>query len=355
MLADNELGRDRLTNLLTDAVGNGSATVTDIHPEVIGTGQVGENVRCVLTWSRDNQDLPASVVVKMASSDPTSRAAAEATRTYIREVGFYRDVAPSVTIRVPAAYHVSEDRPQNRFVLVMEDITPAAVGDQLEGCGLTQATMAIEAAAELHGSTWGRVDELSALDWVDSPTPERAVERTGLLDMLFPGFVERYRDRLSDDELAFGHWMADNSQALQDARVAPQCLIHGDFRLDNMLFGTADPAPAITTVDWQTATVGDGLTDVAYFLSGSLEPDELAANEAALLRTYRERLAGHGATLTEDQVWHDYRLAAPGGYLMAVIASQLVGQTERGDDMFMVMAKGSAAQAIRVGTADLVT
>lgn len=361
MLTDNGLGPDQLIGLLTDAVGRGTATVTDISPKVIGTGQVGENVRCTLTWSADDAagpgggegGLPQSVVVKMASSDATSRAAAEATRTYIREVGFYRDVAASVSIRIPSAYHVSEDRAQNRFVLVMEDITPARVGDQLSGCGLAEATMAVEAAADLHGSTWGRVDEMAALDWVDSPTRERAAERTGLFDMVFPGFLDRYQDRLTDDELAFGQWLSANYQTWQEARLEPQCLVHGDFRLDNMLFGTAAPAPAITTVDWQTPALGDGLSDVAYFLSGSLGPADLAAAEPELLRIYRERLSSNGVALSEDQVLQDYRMAAPGGYVMAVIASQLVGQTERGDNMFMVMAKGAAAQAIRVDTAGL--
>jgi hypothetical protein len=353
MLTDNGLGPDQLGALLTEAVGDGSNKVSAVTPKVIGTGQVGENVRCSLTWTVSSDELPSSVVVKMASSDPTSRAAAEATRTYVREVGFYRDVAGSVTIRIPAAYHVSEERDQNRFVLVMEDITPARVGDQLSGCGLAEATMAVQAAADLHGSTWGRADELAALDWVDSPTEERAAERTGLFDMVFPGFVDRYRERLTADELAFGQWLSANYQTWQEARLEPQCLIHGDFRLDNMLFGTTGEAPPITTVDWQTPSLGYGLSDVAYFLSGSLEADELATNEPALLGTYRGRLAEQGVTLSEEQVWRDYRMAAPGGYVMAVIASQLVGQTERGDDMFMVMAKGAAAQALRVDTAGL--
>lgn len=355
MLTDNGLSSEPLAALLTEAVGLGSAAVSGIKPTVIGTGQVGENIRCQLSWSDSLTSLPASVVIKLASSDETSRAAAEATRTYIREVGFYRDVASSVAIRIPDAYHVTENRDQNRFVLIMEDITPAAVGDQLQGCGLTEATMAVQAAADLHGSTWGRVDELAALDWIDVPNADRLVERTALFDMLFPGFLDRYQDRLTEDEVSFGQWLSSNFQTWQEARLEPQCLVHGDFRLDNMLFGTGQTAPPITTVDWQTPALGYAMSDVAYFLSGSLDPDERQANERSLLEVYRSRLDAHGVTLDEESVWADYRIAAPAGYLMAVIASQLVGQTERGDDMFMVMAKGSSAQAINIGTADLLS
>jgi hypothetical protein len=120
-----------------------------------------------------------------------------------------------------------------------------------------------------------------------------------------------------------------------------------------MLFGTADPAPPLTTVDWQTPAVGNGLSDVAYFLSGSLTPSDLRANQQQLLAHYRARLAVHGVRLSAEAAWTAYRLAAPSGFVMAVIASQLVGRTERGDEMFMVMAKGSSAQWSDLATAAL--
>ena len=37
---------------------------------------------------------------------------------------------------------------------------------------------------------------------VDEPTPERAGERVGLFDLVFGGFVDRYRDHLHPDDLA---------------------------------------------------------------------------------------------------------------------------------------------------------
>ncbi len=333
-------------------------TVTAIDAQLVGTGQVGENVRCVLRWddpsgSTADANRPGSVVIKLASTNAASRAAAEATRTYIREVGFYRDVASTVAIRVPKTYHISEDRSANSFILVMEDISPARAGDQLTGCTLDQAGLAVDAAADLHGSTWGR-PELAAMDWIDEPTEQTEADRVALFQMLYQGFVDRYRTILSPEELGFGEWLAANFEQWLAARPEPQCLIHGDFRPDNMLFGTdagsdaGSGAPALTTVDWQTPSLGGGLSDVAYFLSGSLNRATLREHEAALLERYRLRLAGHGIELEADQVLREYRVAAPAGYVMAVIASQIVGQTERGDAMFVVMASGSASLARRL-------
>lgn len=349
LLGDNDLDQDRLAALLAGAGFEGELVGFD--PEVVGTGQVGENVRCHLRWGDAARAAgaaarPASVILKLPSSDPVSRATGGATRSYIREVGFYRDVAPDVDIRIPAIHHLWEDQPTNRFLLVMEDITPAATGDQLAGCSLAQAELAVDAAAALHGSTWGRTD-LADLDWVDAPSPDRAGERAELFAALYPGFVDRYRDRLSADHLAFGEWLFEHFPAWLANRGEVQSLVHGDFRLDNVLFGQGLSAPPMTTVDWQTASLGPAVTDVAYFLSGGLPADVLAEHEADLLDRYRRGLAERGVDLSARWTEEQYALGAPSGYVMAVIASQIVGQTERGDRMFLVMAAGSADLARR--------
>ncbi len=357
LLEANDLGGDRLAEVLADA--GFTARLEGFEAELVGTGQVGENVRCRLRWAdgagtdRAGADgvgadgPPASVILKLPSSDPVSRATGGATRSYIREVGFYRDAAPLVDIRIPAIHHLWEDREANRFLLVMEDIHPAVTGDQLAGCDLAGAELAVDAAAALHGSTWGRTD-LGRLDWVDVPSPDRAAERVELFAALWPGFVDRYRDRLAPDDLAFGRWLAQHYPDWQASRSEAQCLVHGDFRLDNVLFGQGPPAPAMTTVDWQTVSLGPALNDVAYFLSGALDDAVLVANEADLLARYRRGLAARGVEVTDRWTSEQYALGAPAGYVMAVIASQIVGQTERGDRMFLVMAAGSAGLARRL-------
>lgn len=351
LLEANDMTQQRLAEILTGA--GFEAELSGFDAEIVGTGQVGENVRCRLRWGgalEPGDGTPSTVILKFPSSDPVSRATGGATRSYIREVGFYRDVASEVAIRVPQVHHVWEDRASNRFLLVMEDIDPAATGNQLTGCSLDQAGLAVDAAAALHASTWGRTD-LGALDWVDVPDPERASERAELFAAVYPGFVDRYRSRLSADDLAFGQWLADNYPAFQAARSEAQCLVHGDFRLDNVLYGQGPPAPAMTTVDWQTVTLGPAVTDVAYFLSGALAPETLAEHEPDLLARYRRGLAERGVDVTEDWVANEYAMGSPAGYVMAVIASQIVGQTERGDEMFLVMASGSAALGRRLDVA----
>lgn len=71
-------------------------------PKRIGEGQVGMNLRYALQSS--DSAVPASVVVKMASPDPTSRATGIALRNYEREVKFYNEMVSSLDVRSPRSF-----------------------------------------------------------------------------------------------------------------------------------------------------------------------------------------------------------------------------------------------------------
>ena len=123
------------------------------------------------------------------------------------------------------------------------------------------------------------------------------------------------------------------------AEAAPQRahgLVHGDYRLDNMLFGEPGADRPLTVVDWQTVTWGPAMTDVAYFLGCAL-PDELRRDHYdALLRAYHDAL-GPDALISLDDVRDGVRRQSFFGVMMAIVSSMLVERTDRGDEMFMVM------------------
>jgi hypothetical protein len=338
------------------------AHVQTFIARAIGTGQVGENVRFLLDWSQPRDDLPKSVVGKFPSTSEVSLAAAAATQTYVREIGFYRDLQNKVDIRTPRLFKLEQDLPANRFVLLLEDITPARTGDQLSGCNLADAQLAITAAARLHASTWGRCDELAQLSWLERPTMVGAAQRDALYSNLFAGFAARYADSLSVEQLDVGRWIGEHMMALSDiAQSGDLCLAHNDFRLDNMLFGrgfsgpeplaTDRAVPALTVVDWQTARLGSGPADAAYFVGAGLLEHDRRRHETSLLDTYAQTLGQYGVSVDRDSLDLLYKVGATTGYIMAVIASQIVEQTERGDAMFVAMASRHAGQILDLDVA----
>ncbi|MGH7291186.1 MAG: phosphotransferase, partial [Myxococcota bacterium] len=77
---------DLTADWLTAVIGAGE--VSEFAFERIGTGQMSECYRVALTYT-DGQDGPASVVLKVAAADPSSRQTGLALGLYEREVRFY--------------------------------------------------------------------------------------------------------------------------------------------------------------------------------------------------------------------------------------------------------------------------
>lgn len=334
--------------------------VRSFEARSIGTGQVGENVRYSLAWDADAPGLPTSVVAKFPSLSEVSRSTAVQVDTYRREVGFYRDVQAHVGIRTPVIHHVGWDEATHDFVLVMEDIRGAEQGDQLAGCSIDRAAAVVDEAVGLHAPTWGSVAALGEPDWLNFPDEARTQQLQMLFGMTLPGFLERYDGRLSPAQVEVGHAIVDRYGTLAGRIVEwaeahdAWCVVHADYRLDNILFGVTDGAPPVTVVDWQTAAVGVGPSDIAYFLGAGLVPDDRRAHERSLVDRYAAGLRAAGVAIDDEDVWDAYVLGTAGGYLMAIIASQIVERTERGDDMFVAMATRHAEQIADTGLLDLI-
>ena len=66
-------------------------------------------------------------------------------------------------------------------------------------------------------------------------------------------------------------------------RPAPVRLVHGDYRLDNIILAPAHPV-ILAVLDWELATLGDPLADLAYHLmQWDMPPSESGAGTGTLL------------------------------------------------------------------------
>ena len=265
-------------------------------------------------------------------------------------------VQSHVSIRTPVVHAFDWDPSTHDFALLMEDIRPARTGDQLTGGDVDAARVAVDQAVGLHAPTWGAVPDL---EWLDgSYDPEQASFRSQMFEMLTPGFVDRYTTRLTPADLelagvlrdAHPRWVGAVSEWAN--RHDAWCVVHGDYRLDNMLFGAPPSSPSLTVVDWQTVAVGVGPNDVAYYCGAGLVPEVRAEHERSLVGRYAAGLRASGIDISDDDAWDGYVLGSATGYFMAVLASQIVERTERGDEMFAVMAERHADQIRSVGLLD---
>lgn len=309
--------------------------VTAFSSNSIGTGQVGENVRFELTG---DGDIPRSVVGKFPSVDPVSRQTGIDLLNYKREVHFYQNLQHKVAIQTPKVFYAEIDDASHDFVIMMEDLAPGIQGDQLAGCMEDQARLAMEQLAHLHGPVWADSSIVDG-DIVSGRTQESAEAMAQLYEGLSPGFLQRYETRLTADEKEMVQLVGKLMMQYGSNYTGDSTLIHIDYRLDNMMFGGPYP---LTVVDWQSLASACALNDASYFMGTSVIEDSRRELDEPLLQHYFDTLSRYDVSLTWDDCWKYYRQHAPAGLIMAVIASMIVGETDRGNDMFMAMAKRSA-------------
>ena len=328
-----------LTDVLRASGSVVDATVVSVATTPVGTGQMADSLRLTLAYDAEERGAPASVVVKLAAADETSRATAVALGSYETEVRFYQQVASTVDISVPRCHFADVDGENRWFTLVLEDLAPAVQGDQLAGCSVDEAALALSQLALLHAPRWGD-PTLAAHPWLHRSTPERTKFVAELVAGLVPGFIDRYADQLDAEIVRLGDRLMPRIEAWMLDRPQPWTVQHGDYRLDNMLFGGPGSGRPLAVVDWQTATYGPALVDASYFLGAGLAENDRRAHEGDLLREYHRALTAAGIKGYDWQrCWSDYRRFTLSGFLMAVAASMLVERTPRGDEMFVTMAR----------------
>ncbi|ADP81882.1 phosphotransferase [Pseudofrankia inefficax] len=327
--------------------------VTGLSYEPIGTGQLGASYRFVLDAGADDY-APRTVVLKMATGPTEVRDLIGL--GYRTEVNFYRLFAPAAQIRVPRCWSADITADARQFTLVLQDAHPALPGSQVEGCTVEQAAAAVRNLAGLHASFWND-DRLTGdgLPWLRRGD-ERALTNFGrLLVTATAGFVERFAARLAPEDADTLRQTAAAMSGWGRRIEGRHSLIHGDYRLDNLLFAGADD---VTAVDWQSLEVGFPGRDLAYFLSTALPPALRRTDQKALVGAYHEALVGYGvADYSLDDCFTDYRLGMPQGPLITVLGCMYSASapTERSDQMFLSMAANACAAIRDLGTLDLLT
>ena len=326
--------------------------VSSVDATAVGTGQMCDSLRLHLGYEGSAAG-PSSIVAKLPAADPTSRTTARSLGSYELEVRFYQQLAGDLPIRTPRCLYADIEVDEADFVLLLEDMAPARQGDQLAGCSPDEAAIAVAELPNLHAPRWGDPG-LASIGWLHRDPEARQAFMAELLPTLHSGFRERYAESLDEEVEQACDAVFTRLGGHRGARRGPATIVHGDYRLDNLLFGGLGGGVPVAVVDWQTVGTGPALDDVAYFLGGGLLPEDRRASERAIVSDYLDRLHAAGVEGYDwDACWDDYRRGTWSGLLMAVAASMLVERTDRGDEMFLTMARRAARHALDLDAADL--
>jgi aminoglycoside phosphotransferase (APT) family kinase protein len=123
----------------------------------------------------------------------------------------------------------------------------------------------VDALAEIHDVDWRE----AGLEGFGKPNGylERQLRR-------FNGLWEHNKTRELEAVAEVGQWLADNMP-----ESGPATIVHGDYRLGNVMVGDEAPARVKSVFDWELATIGDPLADVGYMTitwAQADDPEDLA-------------------------------------------------------------------------------
>ena len=77
------------------------------------------------------------------------------------------------------------------------------------------------------------------------------------------------KTRELDDIDAVRGWLEEHCPA-----TYPHAIVHGDYKLDNVVFSAEPPARLLAILDWEMSTLGDPLADVGYLMNFWAGPDD---------------------------------------------------------------------------------
>ena len=321
--------------------------VRSLSAERIGTGQTSSTYRLHV----DADGFPATLVAKLAEGDEAARR--RVATAHRNEVGFYTRLAGTLDVRAPSCRYASISDDGTLFTLVLEDLSPRRPGRQVDGCPVDQMGYAVRNLAALHACRWND-ESLRDVDFLIPLTVQRAEFLGSLASTATEQFITRFAAQLDASDVATLREVADVLVEWLVGRPAPFTLVHGDYRLDNLMFPPA--GSDVVAVDWQTITLALPARDLAYFIATSLSVDERRGAEDALVETYYDDLLRRGVEgYSSDQCFDDYRFGQLHGPMITVLGTMTSqGKSRPADEMFLAMARRSCAAVRDLGSLRLV-
>ena len=276
-----------LTDALTDA-GTWTAPGHRRRAEPVGTGQMCDSVRVTSATTgpptRRHDDGQAARRPTPPAGRPPCRCAA--TRTRCASTSSWRRTCRSAPRACLPRRH--RRRRRRRSSCCSRTWPRPSRATSSPAAPRRGRRLAVDELVRLHAPAGATRRCGSTGSTARPPTPGQLAAT--LLQMLWDGFRERYADGSPPRSTEAGDCVFGLERYIEHATVAPT-VVHGDYRLDNLLFG--GEAEPVAVVDWQTVSLGAGLSDVAYFFGAGLEPDDRRAR-ARLVADYHGRLVAAG-------------------------------------------------------------
>jgi Ecdysteroid kinase-like family len=237
--------------------------------------------------------LPGQWFVKLPSMAWQARLITALPRLLHTEVRFYNEVARSVSVTVPD-FLAAQSKLGRGATLVLTDVTefgaiPGSPGDALT---FFQAAMVVEQLANFHARFWNEENLDHTYRWLAGPVRrlEDFLGTAMAVPLMKRGLQQAGGLVPSTLHAQAVHYARHRRQAMRFLTKAPQTLVHHDCHPGNLFWNQSQPG----LLDWQLVRFGEGISDIAYFLSTALNPETRRLHEESLIAIYAQCLEDNG-------------------------------------------------------------
>jgi hypothetical protein len=248
---------------------------------------VGTTTRVRLAVDHEIPGLPKHWFVKLPSLSLRAKVITALPRLLPTEVRFYNELAEHVPLNKPKVLAA-----RSRFglgsTLVLADVNEAGGVPGKAGEGLTaqQAWAVVEHLAKFHIAMADKAQRDQSLRWLAGPV--RRLE-----DMLGTALAVPLMKRglrLAGDAVDWSlhagalSYARHRKQIMRVMSNKHSTLVHHDCHPGNLFWQDGQPG----FLDWQMVRIGEGISDISYFLATALEPELRRHIEMDLLNRYHD-------------------------------------------------------------------
>ena len=258
-------------------------TACEFEKTGVGRGFAGVTLRGGLRFEPAAAG-PASFVAKLPTVLEVAREEdlALIASIYANEINFYRHLAPQCPARVPRHFWSGSEPDDGRYCLLIEDMSDLRMAETFASCTAEDAHLVVSTLARFH-ARWWQDEQLTGQEWLSSSEASgRLLE--GMCTEGWDHLWAAHGDVLPAEFEASGRALSARvAELVEEGTSSAWTLVHGDYRLENLLFDD-DHADPLVVLDWQTVSWGSGLRDLGLFMGQSLKTDLRRAREPELLQ-----------------------------------------------------------------------
>lgn len=318
----------RLTAILRDALNVSPLVVSGVKAAQLSfkTAYNAQLFRLTLTYDQATPAAPATLIAKLPPDRAEMAENCAVFQPGTKEAWFYRAIAPTGCITAPQCYFALAERATGLAALLLTDLGELETTSQTAGMSIADATLALQEAARLHACWWNQENSAALAELRD--LNNNGADSTALVDQFYaeawPHFLQNAQFAISATVNAFGATLVGRGAVIEAlCDNSPKTLLHGDFRVDNMLFAGRSAQRQCYVLDWEDVSVGCCATDVTWLIAGCV-PAIDADQEQQLLKSYHTALCTNGVTTyTYEQCLWDYRRAMVERFVQGILSGTI--------------------------------